>query len=460
MMNREFLEKNILKIADYLLKNNSEIWSFNYPYFRNFSSSTNFSPKLNNDISLYIHVPFCTSKCKYCFYYWNNDIFKFWSEKYVDLLIKELDFQVRDNANKIYLSSLLIWWWTPTLLESEHIIKLMTKINEHFYVDDNSQLTIESTPWHLSDKKSQAILKSGFNRVSIWIQSFDENILKEQNRYQKNLIVYNAFKNLRDNNIKSINIDLIYWLNKKESVDSFLDSNLEHIIKLNPDSIDIYPNQDFSNNNDLLNYNILDDINYICDYINSKIWKPVAFPQLNIWKKWIDYNINNFPYNRSKYTYDRRILLKQTLSLWYWAIWNFFNDKWDIVFSIFNALTINDYKINIDNNNFLYKYKHLDYIDTIKYYFIRNLRAWINKQILDNLFHKKNQKDYLVFLLNKIKKFINYENNFIFLNDYYINNNSKYINDNIKYFLFVFDNLYEDKDRDDFYKNINNLIKI
>lgn len=454
---KSFLKENILKISKILHENYSEIWTYSYPYFEKWDNldleeMQDFSCE---EVSIYIHIPFCNWKCKYCKYHGNNDIISFGSKNYLELILKELEFKLGMLWYNKYLSSLLIWWGTPTLLNSEDVLKLINEIKEFFIVDKFSQISIESTPWMLWEKVVKDLKIAWFNRISIWVQSFDEKILYENNRYQKNISVYNAFKILRNNHINNINIDLIYWLKYKETIKDFLDANLDHILTLKPQSIEIYPNQDVFNNSRIVQRNLIKDVNIICDYINSLFWEQRAFTQLDIWRKGLRYGSKRFPFNRSKYHFDRRYLLKPLLWLGFWAIGDCLNKDWNLIFSKFKAQNLYEYKKSIDNSKFIYKYKKLDYQKTIKNYFIRNLRIWLRKDILKNIFPFEYQKKYINSLLFKIKNFIMEDDNCFFLWDNYFDLDLYGINNaNLKYFLFIFLYIYNEDDKRKFLKDI------
>ncbi len=458
----EFIKNNIIKISNILLNHNAELWAFVYPafvrkeYYIFDKKSVNFSNLFDSDkISIYIHVPFCVKKCSFCIYYVDNDRSDESMDRYANSLLKEIDYYILKTPNKPYISSLLIWWWTPTLLTPIHINKIISKIKSHFKTDNKSQFTVESTPSQITDDMVKNMLESWVNRISIWVQSFNYDILQDQNRYQKNIIVYNAFKILRKYNFPSINIDLIYGLNKNENIDNFLNDNLVHILKLKPDSIDLYSNQDISNNTNVVDYNVINDINYIIDYVNNKLWKRVITSILNVWIKNINVLDWNFPYNKSKFNYDIRFLLN-TISIWIWAVWNFFDKDWKFYYYKFNANNLEEYNKLIELWDFSYKFNHFDYYKVLKMFFIRNIRLWINKNSLMNIFNNNWYIEHIRTILKRIYPYIESNDTNIYLKSNYEDFLPfKFNNSVVNYFIFSFFYLYDDNDRDDFYEKIN-----
>lgn len=461
----DFIKNNVVKISNILLNHNAELWAFVYPAFVRkeydiFDDKfANLSDLFNSDkISIYIHVPFCVKKCSFCIYYVDNDRSDLSLDKYADNLLKEIDYYISKTPHKPYLSSLLIWWWTPTLLKPTHIYKIISKIKWHFKIDNNSQLTVESTPAQVTDEMVKNMLLSWVNRISIWVQSFNYDILQDQNRYQKNMIVYNAFKILRENNFPSINIDLIYWLNKNETINNFLNDNLTHILKLKPDSIDLYSNQDIENNTNVVDYNVIWDINFIIEKVNTSFWKNVMNSILNVWLKNINIDSKIFPYNKSKFNYDIRFLVN-TISIWIWAVWNYFDNNWKFYYYKFNANNLEEYNTKVENSNFSYKFNHFDYYKVLKMFFIRNLRLWINKKSLIEIFNNNLYIKFIELILKKIYPYIEYNETNIYLKPNYEDFLPfKFNNSVVNYFIFTFFYLYDDNDREDFYIKVSDQL--
>lgn len=454
----EFINENIIKISNLLLKRNAELWAYTYPCFSTFSNYENIDFLILEEVSIYIHIPFCEKKCKYCSYFINDFHDEEIVDKYFESLIKEIDLWIVKTPNKPYISSLLVWWWTPTLLKPIQISILMEKIRGHFKFDSNTQFTIETTPSRITENMASVLKKSWFDRVSIWVQSFNESTVKLQNRLQENINIYKAFSFLRNYDFPSINIDLIYWLNKWENIKSFLKDNISHILKLKPDSVHIYPNQDVINNKSLLNNDVIKDVQIISNFINWFFDKNVAIPILNVWLKWVEFDINSFPYNRSKYTYDIRFL-KQKISFWLWAIWNFFDNDWNFYYYKFDVDNILDYSRVLDNEWLLFKYKFLNHRDIVKSYFVRNLRLWISKSNLKIIFSNKKNKLFIEKFLLSLKDFIIENETHIFLKeDYHKELPFFYKNDIVNFFIFSFFYIYDDNDRNKFYNEVNSLI--
>ena len=119
---------------------------------------------MNNKAGLYIHIPFCKSKCPYCDFY-SVKYDKALSEKYADELIKTMA-DYSGEFDTVYFGG-----GTPSILESELIAKILTSAKNHFDIDKNSEITIECNPSKNLEKDFYTYAKCGINRVSIGMQS-------------------------------------------------------------------------------------------------------------------------------------------------------------------------------------------------------------------------------------------------------------------------------------------------
>ena len=154
---------------------------------------------------LYIHIPFCDSKCHYCAFnsytYLHN-----YKERYIEALKKQLEFELERNGKKI--ETVFIGGGTPSTLEAKHYKVLMNIIKP--YINGDIEITIEANPNSASKKWLEGIRKTGINRISFGVQSFDDEKLeflgRNHNGSQAVLAVNNAF----DAGFEHINVDIIY----------------------------------------------------------------------------------------------------------------------------------------------------------------------------------------------------------------------------------------------------------
>lgn len=177
---------------------------------------------------IYIHIPFCQKKCKYCSFC----SFELIKEKnsYLNSLIKEIEyFYDNEKTKTIYLGG-----GTPSLLtcnETERILSL-------FNTDNKTEITIEVNPNTVDFEKLKQYKSLGINRISVGVQNFDDEILKTIGRNHSKKEIYDCIENIKKANIKNFSIDLMYGLpnqNLKQWEKTLLDA-----IALNPEHISLY----------------------------------------------------------------------------------------------------------------------------------------------------------------------------------------------------------------------------
>ena len=177
-------------------------------------------------MSIYIHIPFCSSICTYCDFckVLKN---KQWIDKYLEALEKE----IKQNYKGEYVKTLYIGGGTPSSLSLEELKRLFD-IFKIFNIDKNTEITFESNSEDLTLDKIN-FLKNRINRLSVGIQTFNEETLKTLNRKLNIDNLNNAFKTF-----ENINIDLMYGF-QNQSIDD-LKNDLNKIVKLNPTHISTY----------------------------------------------------------------------------------------------------------------------------------------------------------------------------------------------------------------------------
>ena len=183
-------------------------------------------------IGIYIHIPFCKSKCYYC------DFISFaqkeeWIEEYVNALIKEIK---HVDLSKYNIKTIYIGGGTPSILESKYIVQILNEIKP--FVDLNAEITIEVNPGTVDKEKLKAYKEAGINRLSIGLQSTENELLKQIGRIHKFEDFIETYKNARDLGFSNINVDLMLGL-PNQTIE-ILEDSLKKIIKLDPEHISVY----------------------------------------------------------------------------------------------------------------------------------------------------------------------------------------------------------------------------
>ncbi|MBR6591398.1 MAG: radical SAM family heme chaperone HemW [Prevotella sp.] len=210
---------------------------------------------------LYIHIPFCKSRCIYCGFYSTTRLEQ--RQKYVDALCKEMilrrgyrsegvkELRSSDNTeatnnlstcqlvnlstkiNTIYLGG-----GTPSQLSIAQLEQLFIYINKVYSIGDDGEVTMECNPDDITDDYAQAISRLPINRVSMGVQTFDDNRLRFLRRRHSSENVYNAVERLRQAGINNISIDLMYGF-PNQTVDEWR-LDIEKAISLNVEHISAY----------------------------------------------------------------------------------------------------------------------------------------------------------------------------------------------------------------------------
>lgn len=189
----------------------------------------------NNEIGIYVHIPFCAKKCLYCDFisYENKSEL---IEKYVNTLKQEIVNYKNDNKYKI--STIYIGGGTPSFINSKYIIQIIEIIRNKFEFIKNAEITIEVNPGTATEDKLYDYKKCGINRISIGLQSTDNKILKQIGRihtYEQFIETYNLARKV---GVKNINIDLMLALPNQTL--AILEDGINKVTELNPEHISIY----------------------------------------------------------------------------------------------------------------------------------------------------------------------------------------------------------------------------
>ncbi|HPG92275.1 MAG TPA: radical SAM family heme chaperone HemW [Clostridia bacterium] len=169
---------------------------------------------------IYVHVPFCVSKCFYCdFCSYTNKSFT----QYVDAVIKEIG--LRAPKEKVKIDTIYFGGGTPTLLDACDTGKILAEIRKRFAVDQNAEITIECNPASATKEKIAELVSLGFNRFSVGLQSDDDNILKALNRPHNVQDFVDTVSAIRQFGIKNISCDIMLELpyQRVETVNKTLD---------------------------------------------------------------------------------------------------------------------------------------------------------------------------------------------------------------------------------------------
>ncbi len=189
----------------------------------------------NNDLSLYIHVPFCASKCLYCDFLSFSDKNAYF-EDYKKAVINEI--KSFTNKQKYKVNTIFIGGGTPSLMSENFICDILECIYNNFHITNNAEITIETNPVTVDKKKANCFKKAGINRVSIGLQAWQNNILKIIGRIHTRDQFLECFNIMRNAGFDNINIDIMFSLPKQSEND--WEETVENILVLEPEHVSAY----------------------------------------------------------------------------------------------------------------------------------------------------------------------------------------------------------------------------
>jgi len=232
-------------LSDYIDKVDYSSYTLQYPPV--FLGQNNYSQKSLlwsfwdhvSEMGLYIHIPFCTTKCTFCRYFSYASSDENLYDDYVQALKKEIDIYVAHLSSETQFTSLYIGWGTPNILSAELLEELLSYIFSNFDFSEDYQFCIEINPHESTQKKLDIIQQFWCHRLTIGIQSLDLEVLSNINRQQTVDEVTHSILYAKEIGIPYINVDLMLGI-KWQSLSSFL-KDLNYVISLKPHMIHLHP---------------------------------------------------------------------------------------------------------------------------------------------------------------------------------------------------------------------------
>ncbi len=204
----------------------------------------------NRDLALYIHFPFCNAICRYCPFSRTADSADM--ERYLNSLKKEFS-QLKNSGtlNNSSITSLSFGGGTPSLIPEKHLREIMALLKECFPELDMIQKTMECTPQSISSEKLALFEELGFNRLTIGIQSFQQEVLSELGRKETPEMIRERLKLVQKSWHGVWSCDLIYGF-KSHDKDLFL-RDIEELVNSGCDHLSLFPliNSDSKNRQSL-----------------------------------------------------------------------------------------------------------------------------------------------------------------------------------------------------------------
>jgi oxygen-independent coproporphyrinogen-3 oxidase len=185
---------------------------------------------------LYIHIPFCRSKCGYCDFYSIEDISLI--ENFINALLIEIELTASQIEVNDHFDTLYIGGGTPSLLSPDQIHDIINTISKYFYLENNCEITMEVNPGTVDQQQLKQLSGLGINRISIGVQSFIEEELQLLERIHTTDESISTITDCRQIGFNNINLDLIFAL-PGQTLDNW-NYTLKQAVSLLPEHLSIY----------------------------------------------------------------------------------------------------------------------------------------------------------------------------------------------------------------------------
>ncbi len=225
------------------------MWKFPRKLLLRCSSMTTTNKK---PLGLYIHIPFCVHRCSYCDFLSFQDPGKDAVATYIDALSRQIgSFKAgftRESlhfaADNYYIDTVYIGGGTPSFIDAGHVARIMDELRTPFSfagdgrIEGLPEITIEANPESITEEKLEAYLKAGINRLSIGVQSLNNEMLNTLGRAHSREVFLRKYEMAKNAGFKNISLDLIFALPGQTLGD--WEKTLGETISLDPQHISFY----------------------------------------------------------------------------------------------------------------------------------------------------------------------------------------------------------------------------
>ncbi len=195
------------------------------------------SRKNKQPLGIYIHVPFCRSKCQYCDFYSLTTKDDKLMDSYLDAMTRHIK-ETGALAPNHKVDTIYFGGGTPSFFGADGMATILTAIRRYFDVANDAEITFEANPDSVNDKLLRRLRAEGFNRVSLGIQCDDDAILQKIGRPHNYAQAVTAVERIRRAGFRNLSVDLMYGL-PGQTLDGW-ETTLRRVLTLNPEHISCY----------------------------------------------------------------------------------------------------------------------------------------------------------------------------------------------------------------------------
>ncbi len=267
------------EVGNYFVSNYPPFSLWQPEYIPHVIEALNQPPRIEDPLGLYLHIPFCRKRCKFCYFKVYTDKNASEIERYLDALIKENEIYSRTRAFQgRQLRFAYFGGGTPSYISEKQLHYLVEGLNRHVSWENAEEVTFECEPGTLRKSKLEALKEIGVTRLSLGVEHFNDDVLEANGRAHLSPEIYQAYGWAREVDFPQINIDLIAGM-MGESEAMWRDT-VRKAIELEPDSVTIYQME--------LPYNTV----ISREMIEKGLDSPIAdWPTK---RRWVDYAFEQF----------------------------------------------------------------------------------------------------------------------------------------------------------------------
>jgi oxygen-independent coproporphyrinogen-3 oxidase len=232
----------------------------------------------NTPLGLYLHIPFCRKRCKFCYFRVYTDKNAGEVEAYLSALSREIALYAgREGFHGRQFEFVYFGGGTPSYLSNEQLLRLIDRINENWRWDAAKEVTFECEPGTLKESKLRTIKQIGVTRLSLGVEHFDDEILSSNGRAHKSPEIVQAYAWARAVGFPQINIDLIAGM-VGETDDKWKHA-VERALAMDADSVTIYQMEVPHNTTIAKEARQSGGVSQVASWAQKRAWVDYAFRQ-------------------------------------------------------------------------------------------------------------------------------------------------------------------------------------
>ena len=227
------------EVGSYFISNYPPFSQWDRAYVSEIYAALDAEPDRSVPMGLYLHIPFCRKRCKFCYFrvYTNQNARAI--ERYVEALAREVDILSHKAAVQgRKLEFVYFGGGTPSYLSAKQLKFLRDELHRSVSWDDAREVTFECEPGTLSLEKVQTLKDIGVTRVSLGVENFNDQILEENGRAHLSPEILRAYEWIQQVDFPQVNVDLIAGM-IGETDENWHDS-VEQVRQMNPDNVTVY----------------------------------------------------------------------------------------------------------------------------------------------------------------------------------------------------------------------------